>query len=493
MSVTLQIINKFDSSVQDATDYFGSHYSDAEVWLYFLNTHGHVTYTDASSNATKNVVHASAIQLSTVKNGTFSLATDENSTKVFAGLGSSNPFSGKNNGPGIFDKDIPYALAEWTIMGNNYDNIDVSYIDSFSFPTTLTVKNHDGIQTGQAGFKEGTTASDVIKELSNSMSTKPTGPNNDNYPKPGQVGYGPLVPTVSGNSSANRWIGSSKYWISGFMNSGPTKDLRSMYLYAPSFQKSSLQNHPSYLQYLQTNEPTPATNSGNITGWYIDYSGNNGYSGYLSITGDADSGYGLKIHDIRVNTEPSAANDWLADPNAGDATKGEIKVAANDKTLVFSNQPPPKTTMIGKWTDAVIYSGAAVGDGTGGDPVVTGTDDFARDGMHADIVPTFLASISAAMATGLLGSNEYVTLYKNAANPKSTMYWFNTLKREEATQKLFDKAWPNGEKYYDPFWAVLAEYTNNEGYLSPFNDRWSNFSPDFSLGSGYSITWELGI
>src|SRR5205085_12574667 len=116
---------------QNATDYIGSHYSDDEIWLYFLNTSSEVTYTDASSNTVQTVSDASAIQFSTVKHGPFSLDTGENSTKVFAGLGATNPFTG-TNGPGIFDQDIPYALAEWTIQGNEYDNIDVSYIDSFS-------------------------------------------------------------------------------------------------------------------------------------------------------------------------------------------------------------------------------------------------------------------------------------------------------------------------------------------------------------------------
>lgn len=53
--------------------------------------------------------------------------------------------------------------------------------------------------------------------------------------------------------------------------------------------------------------------------------------------------------------------------------------------------------------------------------------------------------------------------------------------------------WPGGEQYYDPYWALLAEATANQGYLSPLNDGWSNFSPDFGLDQGASITWELGI
>lgn len=482
MDITLQIINNFNSSAQNATDYFGSPYSNAEIWLYFLNTSSKVTYTDASSNNVMTISDASAIQLSTVKNGIFSLSTGENSTKVFAGLGATNPFIG-TNGPGVFDQYVPYALTEWTIQGNEYDNIDVSYIDSFSFPTILTVKDSGGTVTGQAGFKAGTKASDVITTFASKMSVQPSGPTNDNYPKSGQVGYGPEVSTINGNSAANRWIGSSKYYISG----PDSSSLRSMYLYAPTFD--------NYLGYLQSNEPTTDTSAGSIKGWYIDYSGNGGYSGYLSITGDAVSGYGLQVHNIRVNTQPSAAKNWQADPNAGDATNGLITVTANGSTVAFVDGSGTKdgSNVVGPWTDAVIYSGAAVIGTIGGGPIVTGTVDFVVNGPQYGIVATFLASISASLATGLLGSQEYVAAYSNPTNPEATMYWFNTMTRAQSLTMLFDKAWPNGEEYYDPFWAILAEYTDNQGYLSPFNDRWSNFSPDFSLGSGYSITWELGV
>jgi hypothetical protein len=103
-----------------------------------------------------------------------------------------------------------------------------------------------------------------------------------------------------------------------------------------------------------------------------------------------------------------------------------------------------------------------------------------------------MASISASMATGLLGSKMYNDKIKDST-PGATMYWFNTLTRAQSTQKLFEKAWPQGQKYYDPFWKTMAEKTNMQGYLSPFNDRWKNFSPGFSLGKNYTIIWELGI
>lgn len=474
MAITLTIGNNFSSTARNATQYFGNNYSDDQVWLYFLNTGGNITYTDNNSN-TQTVQDATAIQLSTVQNGSFTLANGETSTRLYAGLGASNPFSG-TNGPGIFQPDAPNALLEWTIQGNPYDNVDVSYIDAFSFPTTLTVSNASGV-TAQATFSAGSTASNIIAALAGVMPISPTGPDNDNYPQPGAAaGYGPEVPTISGNSSAVRWIGSSKYYISAADANG----LCSLYLYAPTFN--------AYLAYLQANEPTTSVGTNSIKGWYIDYDGNGGYSGYLSITGNATDGYGLNIHDIRVNT--GFAPPWNANPSAGTITNGDITVAANGATLNYSLNGG--TTVNGQWTDAVIYSGAAVLGTIGGGPVVTGSGDFASNGAHSAIVPTFLASISASIATGLLASPQYVNGYM-AATPVSTMWWFHTLTRARSITQLFAKAWPEGQEFYDSFWAVMANKTSNQGYLSPFNDRWANFSPDFSLSANDTINWQLGI
>lgn len=477
MAITLKIINNFSSSVKKGSDYFGHHYSDDKVWLFFLNTSGKITYTPKGEANPIPVNPASSLQLSAVKDGIFTLSSGENSTKLFAGLGTNNPFSGVN-GPGVFDTDVPYALAEWTIKGNRYDNLDISYIDSFSFPTVVTVKDGSGTETGKSGFKAGTKASDVITALEARMTPVPVGPNGTQKPKAGQVGYGPEIPTISGDETAKRWVGSTKNWISG----PDSTNMRSMYIYAPRLK--------NYLQYLHDNEPTAVVKGRSVKGWYIDYPGNNGYSGFLSITGNAETGYGLEVHNIRVNTKPSAANDWEAQPDKGTSTIGTITVATNNSVIEFPAEPSNKVS--GLWTDAVIYSGAAVLGTIGGGPVVTASHDFASGEPYEDIVATFLASISASMTTGLLGSEMYMNAYKNP-KPKATMYWFNTLSRANSITKLFDKAWSNGEEYYDPFWATLAKFTDNQGYLSPFNDRWSKFSPDLALEADSTIEWELGL
>jgi hypothetical protein len=474
--VTLVIKNNFEPRPGAAT-YFSDSYADELVWLYFLNSGGHVSYTAAKGGATLTVADAASIQLSTVKGGKFTLAIGCDSTKVFAGLGSESPFSGAN-GPGLFDEYVPYALAEWTIKGDAYDNVDVTYEDAFSFPTTLTVKDANGNKTDQCTFKDGTGSSGAIKALKKTLPAGPVGPNvvpDNNLPNPGDVGYGPFVSTVHGNPDAVRCIGSSKFWISG----PDDNHLRCEYIYAPSLN--------AYLKYLKDNEPTLFGRA--IKGWFIDFSGNGGYSGYLSITG-GDQSYGLRIHDLRVNTSPSAANKWKADPLAGTAVTGEITVKANNAQVPF---PDGQTNVKGLWTDTVIYSGAAVlGDFWSG-PIITGTGAFASGGTQTAIVPTMIASVSASVATGLLGSDTYLKKIGDNQNPEGTMWWFNTASRDDVQKKLFDKAWPKGQLFFDPFWETMGDLTQQQGYLSPFNDRWSKLSPDYPLKKNYTITWELGL
>ena len=131
---TMKIINNFNPATPNAANYFSSHYNDHEVWLFFSNTGGCVTYTDSNS-VVQTVADHTSIQLITVNNGEFTFSDNCTSTVIRAGLGSSSPFG--SNDPGIFDQNIPFAMAEVTTTGNA--NCDVSYIDQFSFPTTMTV------------------------------------------------------------------------------------------------------------------------------------------------------------------------------------------------------------------------------------------------------------------------------------------------------------------------------------------------------------------
>lgn len=488
VTTSLQVVNKFNAGAS----YFGNSYSDDQVWLYFINTSTAVTYTNTSGSSVA-VVASQPIQLSSVQNGTFSIGVGSVGTRVWAALGATNPFT--SGQPQQFQKNIPYALAEWTVNGNSYDNVDVSYEDSFSFPTMLRVVNSSG--TSSAGFPAGTQAATVVSALTAALPAPvgPGGTSNPNYPSASAnngVGWSP-VSTVDATPAAVRPIGSSKYWISAADTNGNL----TAYQYIPSFN--------DYLGYLQAHTPKTVVSSGTIQGYYVDYSGNGGYSGYVSITG-SDQAYGIQVHDIRVNTAPSAANNWQASPSAGTATGGTLTIAANGASLPCgaSGQSGTTNTINGNWTDLTIATGASLinGDFASG-PVVVGTGDFSPGGSQVGINTTFLASISASMATGLLGSGTYMSgMWADPsagtliADPGGTMRWFNTLTREQSTQVLFDKAWGAGQQFYDPYWATLANLSGMQGYLSPFNDRWSNFSPDFALlptAGANAVTWELGM
>ena len=472
--VTLKVVNNFKNNTQ----YFSSNYSDDEVWLLFFKTEGSVSYTDTTTMQTTTVTDAAAFQLSTVKNGTFAIANGPGSSTLYAGLGALNPFA--SVAPGIFDINLPRTLLEFTITGQG-DNVDVSYEDTFAFPTTLRVNDSNDVQTHISTFKNNTTAETFISALELAMpDPKPVGPAGENYPSPGDLaGWGPLVPTVASDPAAQRWIGSSKTWQSGQVP-GAQEDI---YSYVPSFN--------DYLGYLKTNEQVLFPTENNISGWYIDYSGNQGYSCYLSVTGN-DGNYGLQIHDIRYNAGGSAP-DWTADPSAGTALNGTITVAVNNANVTYPVSGSGQYTVQGNWTDLTIYSGAALLNGEfASGPIITGTDDLAAAVQGNVLNPTIMASVSASIATGLLGSQSYINKIQDAAQPEATMYWFNELPRDQYSTTLFSAAWPDGQQFYDPYWKALADYTSMQGYLSPFSDRWSNFSPDFSLDTGYSIKWELG-
>ncbi len=490
IQVTLQIINNFSGNTQ----YFSSNYSDASVWLYSTGTNNALSYTDTNGQS-QIVQDGSAFQLSAVQNGTFTINSTETSSgsRLYAALGATDPFG--TAVPGIFDTNIPYSLLEWNVTDTvttsnpttiaNSSNVDVSYEDTFVFPTKLTVKNSNGVVSNQSTFKAGTTAESVVNALTAALPTGPVGPANP-MPSPGDLGWGPLVSTVSGPPEANRVIGSSKYWFSETYNN---QQEGSIYCYAPSFN--------DYLGYLKTNEPTFFSN--NFSGWYIDYSGNGGYSFYLSVTGE-DGGYGLQISHVLYNTVGVADNPappWaIADYSSQwTALDGTITIAANGATVPVTLKGDPYTyNATANWTDITIYSGASLvnADFASG-PIVTGTGDFAADGAYSILLnSSILASVSASIATGLLGNSFYMAGIQSS-QPFATMYWFNELERSEYSTYLFGAGWADGQEFYDPYWKAMSESTNMQGYLSPFNDRWANISPDFDLDSNYSISWSLGI
>lgn len=467
--VPLKIVNNFSSD----TTYYSVNYSDEEVWLYFTNTDGYVSYIDTTTGL-KTVTDNSSIQLSTVLEGTFFISYGSSSSTLYAAFGTStaSPFS--TSSPGTFDT-IAYSLLEWTIVGGENDNVDVSYLDTVSYPTTLRVRDSTGNQVDRATFKNNTTESTIVDALEAAIATKPVGPTpSHNYPSSGDIpGWGPQVAAMTSDPTAMRWLGSSQSWASGSV----PKQKESLYLYVPSFN--------DYLGYLQDHETDLFSNG--ITGWYIDYSGNGGYSFYVSVTG-TDEYYGLQVHDVRYNAG-GAAPDWKADPTAGTALNGTVSIEANNATITIDEGQPTEYYLNANWTDATLYTGAFVQNGV----AVTTTGDFSEGGIGADLVATILASLSGSIDTGLLGNSFYMDKISDITSPGATMYWFNTLERDQYDSVLFSAAWTQDQVFYDPYWSTMASLTDMQGYLSTFNDRWKNFSPDFGIKSNYSIVWELGV
>jgi len=473
-TVDFIVKNNFSSDVPNAANYFGDNFSDSQVWLIFLNSGTNVSYYDLALNQTVTVADSAAIQLSTVQSGAFSVAPGANATRVHAALSATgdNPFTGQ---PEAFSSPYAFALAEFTYLGNVNDITDTSYIDTFAFPTILTTSS-GGNTLGSSSWKAGTQAEQVVSALSQSMPS----------------GLGVIQATASSsNPAANRYVGTSLSLQSPVDLSENPNATRTY----------SGPGYNSYLGYLKTNMPTTTVKDANnddvtVQGWYLDYSGNGGYSGFLQITG-ADGEYGLEIVHIRANTGALQGQNTNTDAlrNNGTLLLGNIVVAANGDTINFTPTTPPNYTVSGNWTDMVISSGDQIYTNVpaefGAGPVITGTGDLSPAGSYNDLVATFMATVSASMATGFLGS-DYFTFNLHS----STNFAFGP-DGQKVDSAFFSDLWsglPAGEFYWDPFVASLVEFSQWEGYSFPYQDRFSAFpGTALSLNGVDTVTWELGV
>ena len=466
---TFVVQNNFSPSTADAGNYFGSQYTDSQVWLLFQNSGGLITYNGGANTVSDGV----AIALNAVQGGSFNVGVGANSTKVYAALSSSgsNPFSSYPDPYSISPvSNFAYATLEFTYLGNSYDTVDTTYIDTFAYPTKLTT-SASGSVVGTSGWQAGTQAQDVVTALGNVMPS----------------GASSKVSTAQSSShpSAARYVGTSLHLQSG-VNFGDSPN---------ATVTSSGPGYNDYLAFLQTNAPTytnPDNPAESITGWYLDYSGNGGYSGYLTVTG-SNGNYGLQITNIRANTGASTGENTNTEEGraAGTALTGSIVVAANGEILDMTLAPPDYTSQ-GNWTDMVIasgdqlYSNAAGKFGAG--PVITATGDLdAFGGAYNSLTSTFMATVSAIMSTGLLGSETF-----NAQ--ASTNYWFAEV---ETDTPLFSSLWtdlPEGAYYWDPYVETLWQFSDRQGYAFPYQDRFSALpGTALNLDGIDSFTWELGM
>jgi hypothetical protein len=466
---TFVIQNNFSSSTTDAGNYFGSQYEDSQVWLLFQNSGGLVTYNDGASTVSDGV----AIALSAVQGGSFNVGVGANSTKVYAALSSngSNPFASYPDPYSISPvSNFAYATLEFTYLGNSYDTVDTTYIDTFAYPTKLTTFR-SGTAAGTSGWAAGTQAQTVVTALGNVMPS----------------GAASKISTAQSSSdpSAARYVGTSLHLQSG-VNFSDTPN---------ATVTSSGSGYNDYLAFLQANAPTytnPDNPSETITGWYLDYSGNGGYSGYLTVTG-SNGNYGLQITNIRANTGATTGENTNTEEGraAGTALTGSIVVASNGEILDMTLAPPDYTSQ-GNWTDMVIASGDQLYTNTAGEfgagPVITATGDLdPAGGAYSDLTATFMATISAIMSTGLLGSETFDA-------HASTNYWFAEV---DTATPLFSSLWaglPEGTYYWDPYVETLWLYSDRQGYAFPYQDRFSSLpGTALTLDGIDSFTWELGM
>jgi hypothetical protein len=465
--------NNFDSGVVDAANYFGSNYSDSQVWLMFANSGGHISYTGSGGSVT--VSDNTAIQLSSVHDRKFTVNVGANSTRVYAALTSSlttSPFSGLAPDPFSVSpvSSYGYALAEFTYLGNSFDTTDTSYEDTFAYPTRLTTST-GGTAVNSSSWAAGTQAAQVVSALGGVMPSTATA----------RV----ATTTTSSSPSADRYVGTSLHFQTG-VDFSATPNATVSY---------SGPGYNAYLGFLQANTPsyTDPDNAGEtINGYYLDYSGNGGYSGYLQVTG-TDGNYGLTLSNVRINTgSGGGVNTNTATGRAlGTAVTGTVVLAANGDLLTLDASPD--YTFTGSWTDMVISSGnqlyTNVPPDIGAGPVVRGTGDFAPGGSENDLVSTLLATTSSILVTGLLGSDTF------NATPSSN-FWFGTGGIQPDTP-LFSALWPGlaaGTVYWDPYVATLVGFNKWEGYSFPYQDRFAGLPHTaLNLSSIDTITWELGL
>jgi hypothetical protein len=474
---TFIVENKFSSTTSRPASYFGSQYDDSQIWLLFQNSAGLVTYTEAGGGS-KTVTDGSAIALSAIQGGSFNVGVGANSTKVYAALSSAgtNPYAGI---PDPFSVAPPssyaYATAEFTYLGNSFDTADTTYIDTFAYPTKLTTST-SGTVVGTSSWKPGTQAQQVVETISQVM---PSGATSR------------IATSVSStNSAAERYVGTSLH-IQTAVNTANNPN---------ATVSSSGPGYNDYLTYLKDHTPQqadPGNAAETISGWYLDYSGNGGYSGYLQVTGTSGN-YGLQITNVRANTGSGGGvnTNTEAGRALGTAVGGTITVASNGQqlTLVTSSTTIPTYTMEGQWTDMVIASGDQLytnngSTGFAAGPVVTTTGELAPGQAFNSLASTFLATVSATMSTGLLGSDTF------GLNPSSN-YWFG-LDGVKADTALFSSLWSNlgtDVYYWDPYLEALVGYNDWEGYSFPFQDRFSALpGTALNLTGVDTMTWELGL
>ncbi|MBM4100266.1 MAG: hypothetical protein FJ260_10015 [Planctomycetes bacterium] len=290
-----------------------------------------------------------------------------------------------------------YALFEFDTTGDT-PNCDISFVDQFSFPTRLTVKDNGNSPTGVSGFNSGVTADGYLNNLGGSNYNYANGNNTFCYP----ANYTPPPGFTGLSAPCQENVGRLKYNV----DTGTTVNASNAYRF-DSLSRAPLNKVvgdpnsyvcqcPAQMQELLHNLYThPLNNFGNGPGFYFASSMNLGFTFYLIVYRDPNGsgahtpgvlstdGYGLKLTNFRevpttADCNPTAV--WgtpFANPQVengqpvGTAVLGSLIIAADG--VVF----PPNVvngaldaSAYGLWTTATLMtSGFSYNNTAQGEPV----------------------------------------------------------------------------------------------------------------------------
>jgi hypothetical protein len=366
------------------------------------------------------------VQLSTLDIHTKGMSLSYvNSATLYIAFANANPFA-STDAPSPNTAQYPYMQVEITSKGAQADVADLTAINYFSFPLSLTSYKAGGatpanlLQTSGFGSNSAET---ILKALKGTYTGK--GPEISN--KDGEL-IRVLGPSSSYTLGENQLTG-------GF---------------------STFRNYLAEIYTQQTASVNPSPLK-------LSYTGDNGYTADAVVTKDSNGNYGVTIQNVVANTNSNAPSPQNHAVN-GNITLSPDTVAADGVTPV--NSP----------TSVTIYSGVPH-EGAG-----TITGELAQGGQYNYLTDTLLASLSASLVTGAAGSS---TPFPGNTSPtplnqyryQASNSWFTQNSPTDATSPgfFFEGLQPKNF-FYDTYFAVISKMGNYSLYGSPYADRFSKWA-----------------
>ena len=379
-NVTLKIVNNF----AEKTLYFDDHVPDEHFWL---------LYTDQTADTTSQKVKYGPngtpwnmntwLQLSALgasaDNGhtaTLQLAGPYAALRMYAAISTTIPTSMAFDptSPTTFynnNMGLAYQIFEWTLTGLGDDTynqtcgfVDSSYVDQFSFPTTLIVKDFQGTTTNRSGFKDDATASELLSSLSNIYGTNLPANSFIPYNTPQTISQNwytqPGVLTNFVTTSAGG-IGNNPFRFASPSKSPLTK--------LPSTNDSVAQCFESYQELLDKLYHDPINSLG---GFYFESVAYGGFAFNLIIVKSDNGsgplqpspGYGVKLTNFRLATDHRFSQYATPlpgpDNGLGQPYAGSVLLAPDGVILEDWRTAGVTGTQYGLWTTLQLLLGNAM-------------------------------------------------------------------------------------------------------------------------------------